>query len=344
MSRSNRVAVTGGAGFIGSHYVRQILSGAYPEFADASVVVLDKLTYAGNEENLAPVSADRRFELVVGDVCDADLLADVLPGVDVVVHFAAESHVDRSITGPADFMHTNVQGTHTVLNACLDAGVRRVVQVSTDEVYGSIDAGSWTEDHPLEPNSPYSASKASADLVARSYFRTYGLPVCVTRCSNNYGRYQFPEKIIPLFITNLLEGEELPLYGDGSNVRDWLHVDDHCRAIQLVVEGGRPGDVYNIGGGTELTNRDLTAQLLKETGSDWSSVRHVPDRPGHDQRYSVDWTKIKNELGYTPRVDLADGLADTVRWYVENEAWWGPLRRTAPQRRTGPHSPTGVTA
>ncbi|MFF7558169.1 dTDP-glucose 4,6-dehydratase [Streptomyces olivaceus] len=344
MSRSNRVAVTGGAGFIGSHYVRQILSGAYPEFADASVVVLDKLTYAGNEENLAPVSADRRFELVVGDVCDADLLADVLPGVDVVVHFAAESHVDRSITGPADFMHTNVQGTHTVLNACLDAGVRRVVQVSTDEVYGSIDAGSWTEDHPLEPNSPYSASKASADLVARSYFRTYGLPVCVTRCSNNYGRYQFPEKIIPLFITNLLEGEELPLYGDGSNVRDWLHVDDHCRAIQLVVEGGRPGDVYNIGGGTELTNRDLTAQLLKETGSDWSSVRHVPDRPGHDQRYSVDWTKIKNELGYTPRVDLTDGLADTVRWYVENEAWWGPLRRTAPQRHTGTHSPTGVTA
>ncbi|MFB6787481.1 dTDP-glucose 4,6-dehydratase [Streptomyces olivaceus] len=344
MSRSNRVAVTGGAGFIGSHYVRQILSGAYPEFADASVVVLDKLTYAGNEENLAPVSADRRFELVVGDVCDADLLADVLPGVDVVVHFAAESHVDRSITGPADFMHTNVQGTHTVLNACLDAGVRRVVQVSTDEVYGSIDAGSWTEDHPLEPNSPYSASKASADLVARSYFRTYGLPVCVTRCSNNYGRYQFPEKIIPLFITNLLEGEELPLYGDGSNVRDWLHVDDHCRAIQLVVEGGRPGDVYNIGGGTELTNRDLTAQLLKETGSDWSSVRHVPDRPGHDQRYSVDWTKIKNELGYTPRVGLADGLADTVRWYVENEAWWGPLRRTAPQRHTGTHSPTGATA
>ncbi|MBZ6232774.1 dTDP-glucose 4,6-dehydratase [Streptomyces olivaceus] len=344
MSRSNRVAVTGGAGFIGSHYVRQILSGAYPEFADASVVVLDKLTYAGNEENLAPVSADRRFELVVGDVCDADLLAEVLPGVDVVVHFAAESHVDRSITGPADFMHTNVQGTHTVLNACLDAGVRRVVQVSTDEVYGSIDAGSWTEDHPLEPNSPYSASKASADLVARSYFRTYGLPVCVTRCSNNYGRYQFPEKIIPLFITNLLEGEELPLYGDGSNVRDWLHVDDHCRAIQLVVEGGRPGDVYNIGGGTELTNRDLTAQLLKETGSDWSSVRHVPDRPGHDQRYSVDWTKIKNELGYTPRVGLADGLADTVRWYVENEAWWGPLRRTAPQRHTGTHSPTGVTA
>ncbi|MFE3022068.1 dTDP-glucose 4,6-dehydratase [Streptomyces sp. NPDC059256] len=328
MSRNSRVVVTGGAGFIGSHYVRQILSGAYPEFADASVVVLDKLTYAGNEENLAPVSDDRRFELVVGDVCDADLLADALQGVDVVVHFAAESHVDRSITGPADFMHTNVQGTHTVLNASLDAGVRRVVQVSTDEVYGSIDAGSWTEDHPLEPNSPYSASKASADLVARSYHRTYGLPVCVTRCSNNYGRYQYPEKIIPLFITNLLEGEDLTLYGEGSNVRDWLHVDDHCRAIQLVVEGGRPGDVYNIGGGTELTNRDLTAQLLKETGADWSSVRNVADRLGHDRRYSVDWTKIKNELGYTPRIDFADGLVDTVHWYMENQSWWRPLRRT----------------
>ncbi|MGP4029187.1 dTDP-glucose 4,6-dehydratase [Actinomadura sp. 3N407] len=342
MSPNNRVVVTGGAGFIGSHYVRQMLTGAYPEFDDASVVVFDKLTYAGNEENLAPVLDDHRFELVVGDVCDADLLNEVLPGADVVVHFAAESHVDRSIIGPADFMHTNVQGTHTLLNACLDAGVRRVVQVSTDEVYGSIKTGSWTEDHPLEPNSPYSASKASADLVARSFYRTYGLPVCVTRCSNNYGPYQFPEKIIPLFITNLLEGETLPLYGDGGNVRDWLHVDDHCRAIQLVVEGGRPGDVYNIGGGTELTNRDLTARLLNETGADWSAVRNVPDRPGHDQRYSVDWTKIKSELGYTPRIDLEDGLAETVRWYVENRSWWEPLRRAAPR----PHadSPAGVTA
>lgn len=343
MSSNRRVIVTGGAGFIGSHYVRQILSGAYPEFADASVVVLDKLTYAGNEENLAPVSDDKRFELVVGDVCDTELLADVFPGADVVVHFAAESHVDRSITGPADFMHTNVQGTHTVLNACLDAGVGRIVQVSTDEVYGSIDTDSWTEDHPLEPNSPYSASKASADLVARSYYRTYGLPVCVTRCSNNYGPYQFPEKIIPLFITNLLEGGTLPLYGDGGNVRDWLHVDDHCEAIQLVVEGGRPGDVYNIGGGTELTNRDLTARLLRETGADWSSVRHVPDRPGHDRRYSVDWTKIKNELGYTPRVDLEDGLVQTVRWYMEHRSWWEPLRETA-DRNPGIDSPTGVRA
>lgn len=327
MSTNERVVVTGGAGFIGSHYVRQLLTGAYPAFAGAAVTVLDKMTYAGNEENLAPVSDDGRFELVVGDVCDADLLAELLPGADVVVHFAAESHVDRSIVGAHDFMHTNVQGTHTVLHACLDADVRRVVQVSTDEVYGSIASGSWTEDQPLEPNSPYSASKASADLIARSYFRTYGLPVCVTRCSNNYGPFQFPEKIIPLFITNLLDGEPLPLYGDGANVRDWLHVDDHCRAVQLVVERGRPGDVYNIGGGTELTNRDLTARLLDELGADWSAVQNVPDRPGHDKRYSVDWTKIATELGYKPRVDLEAGLIETVRWYVENRSWWEPLKK-----------------
>jgi dTDP-glucose 4,6-dehydratase len=339
MSIEKRVVVTGGAGFIGSHYVRQLLSGAYPAFADASVVVLDKMTYAGNEENLAPVAGDPRFELVVGDVCDAELVAGLLPGTDAVVHFAAESHVDRSIVGADDFMHTNVQGTHTVLQGCLDAGVGKVVQVSTDEVYGSIATGSWTEDHPLEPNSPYSASKASADLIARSYYRTYGLPVCVTRCSNNYGPYQFPEKIIPLFITNLLEGDPLPLYGDGANVRDWLHVDDHCQAVQLVVEGGTPGGVYNIGGGTELSNRELTVRLLKELDADWSSVRNVPDRPGHDRRYSVDWSKISAELGYRPRVDLETGLAETVRWYVENSAWWGPLRN----QHTDDADPLGVT-
>ncbi|MEV5823578.1 dTDP-glucose 4,6-dehydratase [Micromonospora harpali] len=328
MTTSKRVVVTGGAGFIGSHYVRQLIGGAYPAFADASVVVLDKLTYAGNLDNLAAVSGDERFELVVGDICDAQLLAGLLPGADVVVHFAAESHVDRSIVGAADFMHTNVQGTYTVLQACLDAGVGRVVQVSTDEVYGSIATGSWPESDPLEPNSPYSASKACGDLIARSYFRTYGLPVCLTRCSNNYGPHQYPEKIIPLFITNLLDGRPVPLYGDGHNVRDWLHVDDHCRAIQLVVEGGRPGEVYNVGGGTELSNHDLTARLLAELGADWSSVRHVPDRPGHDRRYSVDWRKIKNELGYEPRIGLETGLTETVRWYVENRDWWEPLRKT----------------
>ncbi len=327
MSRNGRVLVTGGAGFIGSHYVRQLISGAYPAFAGSSVVVLDALTYAGNEDNLAPVSGDRRLELVVGDVRDPDVVAELLTGTDVVVHFAAESHVDRSIAGADEFMNTNVMGTYTLLQACRRASVRRIVQVSTDEVYGSIATGAWPEDHPLEPNSPYSASKASADLIARSFHRTYGLPVCVTRCSNNYGPYQFPEKIIPLFITNLLEGEPLPLYGDGRNVRDWLHVDDHCRAIQLVVEGGRPGEVYNIGGGTELSNRDLTARVLAEMGADWSAVRSVPDRPGHDLRYAVDWTKIRTELGYQPRIDLDTGLADTIRWYVENRSWWEPLRK-----------------
>jgi dTDP-glucose 4,6-dehydratase len=335
MSVNDRVLVTGGAGFIGSHYVRQLVTGAYPAFAEASVIVLDLMTYAGNEENLAPVSGDKRFELVVGDVRDADLLAELLPRTDVVVHFAAESHVDRSIAGADDFMHTNVLGTYILLQACRSAGVRRIVQVSTDEVYGSITTGSWTEEHPLEPNSPYSASKASADLIARSFHRTHGLPVCVTRCSNNYGPYQFPEKIIPLFVTNLLEGGAIPLYGDGGNVRDWLHVDDHCRAVQLVVEGGRPGEVYNIGGGTELSNRELTARLLKEVGADWSFVRNVTDRPGHDQRYSIDWTKIRTELGYLPHTDLETGLAGTVRWYIENRSWWEPLRETMVRWRAG---------
>jgi dTDP-glucose 4,6-dehydratase len=338
MPMKKRVLVTGGAGFIGSHYVRQLMSGEYPALADASVVVLDLMTYAGNLENLAPVSDDKRFKLVVGDICDADLLGELLPDTDVVVHFAAESHVDRSIADAGDFMRTNVLGSYTLLQACLEADVDRIVQVSTDEVYGSIGTGSWPEDHPLVPNSPYSASKASADLIARSFHRTYGMRVCVTRCSNNYGPYQFPEKIIPLFVTNLLMGETVPLYGDGGNVRDWLHVDDHCRAVQLVVEHGRPGEIYNIGGGTELTNRELTARLLEEVGADWSSVRNVTDRPGHDQRYSVDWTKIRTELGYTPRIDLGTGLADTVRWYIENRSWWEPLRKTMANR--APARPT----
>ena len=324
---TSRILVTGGAGFIGSHYVRQLLTGGYPAFAPASVVVLDKLTYAGNRANLAAVADDDRLDLVVGDVCDAELLAHLLPGTDVVVHFAAESHVDRSIAGAADFVRTNVDGTHTLLRACLDADVGRVVQVSTDEVYGSTATGSWDEDAPLAPNSPYSASKAGADLLARAFHRTYGLPVCITRCSNNYGAYQFPEKLIPLFVTNLLDGVEVPLYGDGGNVRDWLHVDDHCQGIQLVVERGRPGEVYHIGGGSELTNLQLTALLLEEMGADWGkSVRNVPDRPGHDRRYSIDWSKIRTELGYRPRVDFRTGLVETVRWYAENRAWWEPLK------------------
>ncbi|MBW0089535.1 dTDP-glucose 4,6-dehydratase [Pseudonocardia sp. KRD-184] len=319
-----RVLVTGGAGFIGSHYVRSLLGGAYPAFAGAEVVVLDLLTYAGTLTNLP--ESDDRMRFVHGDIRDAAAVADVMAGTDVVVHFAAESHVDRSITGAADFVSTNVVGTQVLLQAALDAEVGRFVHVSTDEVYGSIDEGSWPETHPLEPNSPYSASKASSDLLARSYHRTHGLPVCITRCSNNYGPHQFPEKVIPLFVSNLLDGKKVPLYGDGLNVRDWLHVDDHCRGIQLVAEKGRDGEVYNIGGGTELTNRELTHRLVAAVGADDSMIEQVADRKGHDRRYSVDWSKIGDELGYAPQVPFDQGLADTVAWYTDNRTWWEPLR------------------
>ncbi|TNC20827.1 dTDP-glucose 4,6-dehydratase [Amycolatopsis alkalitolerans] len=324
-----RVLVTGGAGFIGSHYVRQAMLGAYPALAGAEIVVLDKLTYAGNRANLAPVEDGERFRFVQGDICDGALVAEVMSGVDLVVHFAAESHVDRSIVGSADFVLTNVLGTQTLLQAALGAGVGKFVHVSTDEVYGTIAEGSWREDHVLEPNSPYSASKASSDLLARAFHRTHGLPVCVTRCSNNYGPYQFPEKVIPLFVTNLLDGAKVPLYGDGLNVRDWLHVDDHCRGIQLVADGGRPGEIYNIGGGTELANRELTERLLAALGADWDRVEQVPDRLGHDRRYSVDITKISTELGYRAEVPFEQGLADTVRWYREHRSWWEPLKNRA---------------
>ncbi|GAA5126953.1 dTDP-glucose 4,6-dehydratase [Pseudonocardia adelaidensis] len=322
-----QVLVTGGAGFIGSHYVRSLLAGAYPAYADADVVVLDLLTYAGTLTNLAECAADPRLHFVRGDIRDPDVVAEVMTGTDVVVHFAAESHVDRSIAGAADFVSTNVVGTQVLLQAALERGVSRFVHVSTDEVYGSIDDGAWPENHPLEPNSPYSASKASSDLLVRSFHRTHGLPVCITRCSNNYGPHQFPEKVIPLFVTNLLDGKKVPLYGDGLNVRDWLHVDDHCRGIQLVAEKGRDGEVYNIGGGTELTNKELTMRLLAAVGADESMIEPVADRLGHDRRYCVDWTKIADELGYAPRVSFDDGLAATVRWYTEHRGWWEPLKK-----------------
>ncbi|ASO22522.1 dTDP-glucose 4,6-dehydratase [Actinoalloteichus hoggarensis] len=324
-----RLLVTGGAGFIGSHYVRQLIGGAYPAFADAEVVVLDRLTYAGSRSNLASVADDPRLRFVHGDICDAALVGELMTNTQVVVHFAAESHVDRSIEGGAEFVRTNVLGTQTLLQSALDAGVERFVHVSTDEVYGSIDEGSWDEDRPLEPNSPYSASKAGSDLLARAYHRTHGLPVCVTRCSNNYGPFQFPEKVIPLFVTNLMDGHPVPLYGDGQNIRDWLHVDDHCRGIQLVAEGGRPGEVYNIGGGTELTNLELTELLLSAMDAEWSMVERVPDRKGHDRRYSVAIDKISTELGYAPAVSFEHGLAETVRWYRENRGWWEPLKARA---------------
>ncbi|MFD6413986.1 dTDP-glucose 4,6-dehydratase [Nocardia asteroides] len=321
-----RVLVTGGAGFIGSHFVRELLSDAYPDLAATRVVVLDALTYAGNRANLDPVRTDGRLEFVRGDICDAPLVGRLMRGVDLVVHFAAESHVDRSIEDASAFVRTNVQGTQTLLDAAVRAGAGRFVHVSTDEVYGSIEAGSWPEEHPLAPNSPYAASKAASDLMALAFHRTHGLELCVTRCSNNYGPYQFPEKLVPLFTTNLVDGLTVPLYGDGGNSRDWLHVDDHCRGIALVAAKGRPGEVYNIGGGTELTNCELTGRLLELCGRDASAVRRVAERAGHDRRYSVDIAKISTELGYAPRIGLDRGLADTVAWYRDNRSWWEPLK------------------
>jgi dTDP-glucose 4,6-dehydratase len=324
-----RLLVTGGAGFIGSHYVRSVLTGAWGGAEPASVVVLDKLTYAGNLQNIAPVADDPRLRVVEGDILDRPTVDRLMGEVDAVVHFAAESHVDRSILGAAEFVMTNVVGTQTLLDSALGHGVEKFVHVSTDEVYGSIEQGSWDEEQPVLPNSPYSASKASSDLLARAYHRTHGLPVCITRCSNNYGPYQFPEKVIPLFVTNLIDGATVPLYGEGANVRDWVHVDDHCRGVQLVLEGGRPGEVYNIGGGTELSNKELTGLLLEATGTDWDRVRQVTDRLGHDLRYSVDSTKISTELGYQPQVSFAHGLAETVDWYRSNRPWWEPLKARA---------------
>ncbi|MGC1286082.1 MAG: dTDP-glucose 4,6-dehydratase [Streptosporangiaceae bacterium] len=321
-----RILVTGGAGFIGSHYVRTLLGGGYPGFGDVQVTVFDKLTYAGNLANLEPVTDSPGFTFVRGDICDAGLLATLVPGHDIVVNFAAETHVDRSISGAADFVTTNVVGTQVLLQACLDAGVPRVVQVSTDEVYGSVATGSWAEDARLEPNSPYAAAKAGGDLIARAYARTHGLDVSITRCCNNYGPYQFPEKLIPLFTTNLLDGNRVPLYGDGQNVRGWIHVDDHCRGVQLVVEQGKPGFVYHINGDTELTNTELTRELLEICGAGWDMVTPVEDRKGHDRRYSLDDSVLRG-MGYAPRIPFAAGLRATVDWYAANRAWWEPLKQ-----------------
>jgi dTDP-glucose 4,6-dehydratase len=320
-----RILVTGGAGFIGSEFVRSVLRCA----ADTRITVLDKLTYSGVAENLASVACHPGYAFVRGDICDPEAVNAVMPGHDVVVHFAAESHVDRSIHCATPFVETNVVGTQMLLEAARRHRIGRFVHVSTDEVYGSIDEGSWTEDWPLAPNSPYSASKACADLLALAYHRTYGLDVVLTRCSNNYGHYQFPEKVIPLFITNLIDGRQVPLYGDGGNVRDWLHVSDHCRAIELVLHRGRAGEIYHVGGGTEITNKELTSMLLEATGRGWEMVRQVTDRRAHDRRYSLDITKIQRELGYRPQVPFEEGLAVTIDWYRQNRAWWEPLKARA---------------
>ncbi|MEY9875388.1 dTDP-glucose 4,6-dehydratase [Streptacidiphilus sp. MAP12-33] len=324
-----RILVTGGAGFIGSEFVRQTLTATGAPLHGARVTVLDKLTYSGVRANLASVEGRPDFRFVEGDICDPEVVDEVTAGQDAVVHFAAESHVDRSIAGAVPFVTTNVLGTQVLLDAARRHRVGRFLHVSTDEVYGSIAEGSWTESWPLAPNSPYAASKASSDLLVLAHHRTHGADVVVTRCSNNYGPYQFPEKVIPLFTTNLLDGGTVPLYGTGANVRDWLHVADHCQGIALALLKGRAGEVYHLGGGRELTNRELTGQLLEATGAGWDRVVPVEDRKGHDLRYSLDIGKARHELGYEPRVAFAEGLADTVAWYRENRAWWEPLKQRA---------------
>ncbi|MHC5264242.1 dTDP-glucose 4,6-dehydratase [Streptomyces sp. UC4497] len=319
-----RILVTGGAGFIGSHYVRTLLDGGYAGFEDAHVTVLDSLTYAGNRDNLP--TAHPRLTFVRGDILDRALLAEVLAGQDAVVHFAAESHVDRSIESGAAFVRTNVEGTQALLEGCLAAKVARVVHISTDEVYGSIEEGVWTEESPLLPNSPYAASKAASDLIALAYVRTHGLNVSVTRCSNNYGPYQHPEKFIPLAVTNLLEGLPVPVYGDGGQVREWLHVDDHCRAVHRVLTRGLPGEVYNIGAGNAVPNLTLAHRIAELCGAEPTMIRHVTDRKGHDRRYALDQGRIERDLGHRPLTAFDDGLAQTVAWYRDNPQWWKPVK------------------
>jgi dTDP-glucose 4,6-dehydratase len=320
------VLVTGGAGFIGSNYVRHALA-SHPDWR---VTTLDKLTYAGRLENLHDVMDHPRHAFVRGDIADADVSRPLVEQSNLVVHFAAETHVDRSILEAGDFIRTDVIGTFVLLEAARKAtGLRRFVQISTDEVYGSVPTGASRETDELKPRNPYAASKAGADRLAYSYWATYGVPVVVTRASNNYGPYQFPEKVIPLFVTNAIDGQPVPLYGDGLNVRDWLHVLDHCRAIDLVIERGEAGQVYNIGGGNEVANIDLTRRILGLLGRPESLIRPVADRPGHDRRYALDTTKLRG-LGWLPQAEFASGLAETVDWYRQNEWWWRPIKQGDP--------------
>lgn len=320
-----KILVTGGAGFIGSNFVKRLLSD--PNSPYSLVTVMDSLTYAGTLTNLVEVASHPKFKFEHVDICDVTEVNRIMTGINHVVHFAAESHVDRSISGSNQFIQTNIVGTHTLLEAARKHKTERFLQVSTDEVYGSIENGSWPETDPLQPNSPYSASKASADLLARSYNRTYGMDVVITRCSNNYGPNQFPEKLIPLFVTNCLLGIKLPIYGHGTNIRDWLHVSDHCQGIEKALKHGKSGEIYNIGGGTELTNIQITKKILDYFGLTEDSINYVEDRQGHDLRYSVDCSKAERELNYKPEVPFETGILDTIRWYEENVEWWEPLRK-----------------
>ena len=313
-----KLLVTGGAGFIGSCFVRHILN----TYSDYKVVNLDALTYCGNLENLNDVKDNPNYTFVHGNICDHDLVRDIIKNVDCVVNFAAESHVDNSIKHPEIFVETNVQGTLNLLQSCKELGIERYLQVGTDEVYGSLGkTGYFYETTPIQPNSPYSASKASADLLVRAYYETYKLPVLNTRCSNNYGPYQYPDKLIPLFISQLLKGEKVPVYGDGLNVRDWLYVYDHCKAIDVVLHKGRVGEVYNIGGHNEKTNMEITHLILDAMGKDESSIKYVEDRLGHDRRYAIANDKIQSELGWEPSVTFEEGIKLTIDWYLNNQDW-----------------------
>ena len=329
MSGPTRILVTGGAGFIGANFVHHVAR-AHPGW---EIVVLDKLTYAGRRENLAPVEGRPGFTFVQGDIADPEVVAKVMPGCHYVVNFAAETHVDRSLYDAGGFIQTDVYGAFVLLEeARRTKALKRFVQISTDEVYGSVESGSSVETDPLMPRNPYSASKAGGDRLAYSYFATYGVPVIVTRASNNYGPYQFPEKVIPLFVTHAIDDVPLPLYGDGMNVRDWLHVDDHCRAVDMLLEKGQPGETYNVGGGNEIPNIELTKRVLKLLGKPETLIRPVTDRPGHDRRYSLDCAKLRS-LGWAPEVPFEDGLRATVAWYRENESWWRPIKEQSPAFR-----------
>jgi dTDP-glucose 4,6-dehydratase len=319
-----KILVTGGAGFIGSNFIRYML-GAHPDY---NIVNLDSLTYAGNLNNLKDCDTSQRYTFVHGDICNRTLVHSVMEryGIDTVVHFAAESHVDRSIADASIFVKTNVLGTYTLLEASKLQKVRRFIHISTDEVYGSIQEGSFRETDILSPSSPYSSSKAGSDLLALSYFTTYNLPVIVTRCTNNFGPYQYPEKLIPLFVTNLIDGKKVPVYGTGKNIRDWIHVNDHCRAVDLLLDKGNSGEIYNIGGENEKTNLEITEKILALLKKDDSMIEYVEDRPGHDLRYSLNCSKLR-ALGWKPSQSFEEGLIDTVRWYIQNEWWWRPLKK-----------------
>ncbi len=340
----SKILVTGAAGFIGSNFVRYLLR----ERPDVRVIALDALTYAGNLESLSDCSCDPRFRFVRGDICDAGVVAPVFrEHLDAVVNFAAESHVDRSIMGAQEFVRTNFVGVQVLLDLAREHAVGRFLQVSTDEVYGSLGpTGKFTENTPIAPSSPYSASKAAADLLVHAYRTTFGLPTLITRCSNNYGPFQFPEKLIPLFVTNLLAGQKVPLYGDGLNVRDWIHVQDHCEAILAVLDRGKPGGVYNIGGESELPNIEIARRILHYLGHDDSMIEYVKDRPGHDRRYAMDITRIGDDLGWQPRIDSQEGIIETIDWYVANENWWRRIKTgeylTYYDKQYGPGGVVGV--